>query len=177
MSKNQKGFSILLILGLGLVVLVVGFVLYLVAVNEVGKRHDKQELTTEMHSISFPASWKLQAENYQPGGLDNDAEITVTYLVGGSRDTVFNQVVSSLGLNPADHQHSTDQQLNGVGSPKYKWLFFVNLQPFDSNDSKGYCSDANIAKRHQTLDECWTAFESLRKNDRVKTVNVSIVKR
>lgn len=116
--KRQKGFGIIAVLGGTLVLFVVAIAVYKVAIAP------RRELVNEMNSISFPSSYKVVSTNYEAAGLDNDAILKYTYSVSGTREEVFQQVVKSLGLNQDEHKESYDQELHGVGSPKYKYSFF-----------------------------------------------------
>lgn len=89
----------------------------------------KKELSAA--SSGLPVNYSMQGEEYSPSGLDNSASMKFTYNVSGTREEVFQNVVKSLGLNPDEHKESYDQNLNGVGSPKYKYLYFLNISPSD----------------------------------------------
>ena len=89
-------------------------------------------LAKELDAIKFPSNYYLVDKEYVPGGIDNHALLKYRYDVSGTREDVFQQVVKSLGLNPEEHKESYDQELHEVGSPIYKYTYFLTIYPLDN---------------------------------------------
>jgi hypothetical protein len=168
MSNNQRGFSMapLALLAIGIITLT------FIAVIMSRPIRDKTAMQNELKLISLPANFKLLKTSFKPSGLDNDAQLVAEYQAIGTKDTVFQQVVKSLGLNPRDHIGTTDDELHGVTSPLHKYLYFLVI---NSDESKlPLCGGYNDINSYQ---KCLDNKNSLRKQLPVKSLMMTLDKR
>jgi len=158
--------------GLLAVLIVIGIVWF----AYISPAKERKSMENELSKIQWPSSFIYTGKHFDPSGLDNDAILTATYRVAGTREEVFNQVVSSLGLNPADHQNSSDQELHGVGSPKYKYLYFLEISPPGETIIAGDPCAAGGANDQQ-YHECVNKDPKRGKNVQAKSIKLDLIKR
>ena len=158
-----------------LVGLILAFVFSVVGLNGLLNRTE-DELSKELDSIPFPQNYSIVNKDYSPGGLDNDAILKYKYAVSGSREDVYQQVIKSLGLDPEEHKESYDQELHGVGSPNFKYIFWLTIYPLDDEFLK---NDPCLANGEGDLEwkACKNKDPKRGKNLPANYMELSVIKR
>lgn len=137
---------------------------------------ERKAMHDELARIQWPSYFIYSGEQFEASGIDSDATLSATYKVSGTREEVFNQVVASLGLNSADHQNSSDQELHGVTSPKYKYLYFLGISPSgETFSAQDPCLAGGVNDRQ--YHECVNNDPNRGKNVQAKSIKVQLIKR